>query len=190
MLSNYKVILGSNSPRRREILKLLNIPFTVATIGGLDESYPKELEATKVSEYISNKKADAFVKTMRGNELIITADTIVICEGKIMGKPKNSEDAIEMLKFLSGKTHVVTTGVTISTRNKRESFSTESYVTFADLTEDEIRYYVETYHPLDKAGAYGIQEWIGAVAVAKIDGSFYNVMGLPVHRLYQALKHF
>lgn len=185
-----KILLGSNSPRRREILGLLKIPFTVVTIEGIDESYPPELELDKVSEYIANKKADAFLKRIRKDELIITADTVVICDGKILGKPKDSEDAVKMLKFLSGKIHKVTTGVTVATKEKRVSFSSESYVKFADLTEDEIRYYVDTFHPLDKAGAYGIQEWIGAVAVAKIDGSFYNVMGLPVHRLYQALKAF
>ena len=189
-MAKNKILLASNSPRRREIMEMLRIPFTVVTIEGIDESYPSELEADKVSEYISNKKADAFLKKIGENELIITADTIVICDGKIMGKPKNSREAIEMLKFLSGKTHKVTTGVTLATKEKRISFSSESYVTFADLTEDEIRYYVDTFHPLDKAGAYGLQEWIGAVAVAKIDGSFYNVMGLPIHRLYQALKQF
>ena len=171
-------------------MQLLHIPFTVVTIEGIDESYPEGLEAEKVSEYISNKKADEFLKRIGADELIITADTVVICEGKILGKPKDKEDAVKMLQFLSGKTHKVTTGVTIATKEKRVSFSSESLVTFADLTEGEIRYYVDTFHPFDKAGAYGIQEWIGAVAVAKIDGSFYNVMGLPVHRLYQALKDF
>lgn len=186
----YKILLASKSPRRREIMQLLKIPFTVVTIEGIDESYPPDMDPEKVSEFISKKKADAFTKIMNDDEMIITADTVVICEGKILGKPKDEEDAVKMLKFLSGKTHKVTTGVTIATKGKRESFSSESYVTFADLTEDEIRYYVDTYHPMDKAGAYGIQEWIGAVAVAKIDGSFYNVMGLPIHRLYQELKKF
>ena len=190
MKKDYKLLLASNSPRRREILGLLRIPFTVVTIEGIDETYPDSLDPDKVSEYISNKKADAFLKRIREKELIITADTIVICDGKILGKPKDSTEAIRMLKFLSGKTHKVMTGVTLATKEKRISFSSATYVTFADLTDDEIRYYVDTFHPLDKAGAYGIQEWIGAVAVAKIDGSFYNVMGLPVHRLYQALKQF
>ncbi|MCH5241455.1 MAG: septum formation protein Maf [Muribaculaceae bacterium] len=187
---SYKILLASNSPRRREILSMLRIPFTVVTLEGIDESYPHDLEPEKVSEFIANKKADEFLKRIGDNDLIITADTIVICDGKILGKPKDSEDAAKMLMFLSGKTHMVTTGVTVATKNNRASFTTESYVKFADLTEDEIRYYVDTFHPLDKAGAYGIQEWIGAVAVAKIDGSFYNVMGLPVHRLYQVLKNF
>ena len=189
-MKKYKILLASKSPRRREILQLLRVPFTVVTIDGIDESYPDNLDSDKVSEYIANKKADAFLDKIGENELIICADTVVICENKILGKPKDKEDAVSMLKFLSGKTHQVTTGVTIATKGKRTSFSSNSHVTFADLTEDEIRYYVDTFHPYDKAGAYGIQEWIGAVAVAKIDGSFYNVMGLPVHRLYQALKNF
>ena len=186
----YKVLLASKSPRRREIMNLLRIPYTVVTIEGIDESYPDNLDADRVAKYISNKKADEYLKRIKENEMVITADTVVINEGKILGKPKNERDAIEMLKFLSGKTHKVVTGVTVATKDKRESFSTETYVTFADLTEDEIRFYVETFHPMDKAGAYGIQEWIGAVAVSKIDGSFYNVMGLPVHRLYRLLKQF
>lgn len=189
-MEKYKILLASKSPRRREILHLLNLPFTVVTIEGIDESYPKSLNPDQISEYIANKKADAFLKRINDNELIITADTVVICDGKILGKPKNNKEAEVMLHYLSGKTHKVTTGVTVATKNKRESFSSESLVTFAHLTDKEIRYYIDTYHPLDKAGAYGIQEWIGAIAVAKIEGSFYNVMGLPVHRLYQVLKKF
>ena len=184
------LLLASKSPRRREILHLLNLPFTVVTIDGIDESYPQDLEPEKVSEYIANKKADEFLKRIGDDEIIITADTVVICDGKILGKPKGKEGAEEMLRFLSGKTHKVTTGVTVASKDKRESFTSESLVTFADLTDEEIRYYVDTFHPFDKAGAYGIQEWIGAVAVSRMDGSFYNVMGLPVHRLYQELKKF
>lgn len=186
----YKILLASKSPRRREIMNLLHIPYTVVTMEGIDESYPEHLTPDEVSEYISKKKADAFVKKMNEDELLITADTVVICDGEILGKPKGAEGAVEMLKFLSGKTHKVTTGVTIATKEKRVSFTSESYVTFASLSDEEIHYYVDTCHPFDKAGAYGIQEWIGAVAVSKIDGSFYNVMGLPVHRLYQELKKF
>ena len=186
----YKILLASKSPRRREILNLLKIPYSVVTIDGIDESYPPQMDPRHVSEYISGKKADEFLKRIADDELIITADTVVICDGKILGKPDGEKGAIEMLQFLSGKTHLVTTGVTLATKEKRVSFSSESYVTFAPLTDEEIRFYVDTCHPYDKAGAYGIQEWIGAVAVAKIDGSFYNVMGLPVHRLYQELKKF
>lgn len=193
MLSNlekYKIILASKSPRRREILSLLRLPYTVITIDGLDESYPDTLPVSEVSEYIANRKADAFLQRIGGEELIIAADTVVICQGKILGKPKNAEDAVNMLKFLSGKTHEVTTGVVVASKEKRSSFTTSTKVTFANLSEEEIRFYVDFYQPLDKAGAYGIQEWIGAAAVEKIDGSFYNVMGLPIHRLYQELKKF
>lgn len=186
----HKILLASKSPRRREIMKLLNLPFTVVTLEGIDESYPSDLSPDYVSEYISNKKADSFLKRISDNEMIITADTVVICDNQILGKPSNTEDAIKMLRQLSGKTHKVTTGVTVATSEKRVSFTVESLVTFAELTDKEIRFYVETYQPFDKAGAYGIQEWIGAVAVEKIDGSFYNVMGLPIHRLYQVLKSF
>lgn len=185
-----KILLASKSPRRREILGLLGIPFTVLTLEGEDESYPSDLQPEKVSEYISNKKADAYIKRIGDDEILITADTVVILDGKILGKPSGPEEAIEMLKRLSGKTHKVTTGVTVTSAEKRISFTVESSVNFAKLTEEEILHYVETYHPFDKAGAYGIQEWIGAIAVEKIDGSFYNVMGLPVQRLYQVLKNF
>lgn len=187
---DYKLLLASKSPRRREILHILRLPFTVVTLEGLDESYPQHLPLEEVAEYISNKKADAFLKRIKDDELIITADTVVICDGKILGKPKGNRGAKEMLSFLSGKTHKVTTGVTLATSERRVSFTSESLVTFAKLTPEEIEFYVDTFHPLDKAGAYGIQEWIGAVAVSKIDGSFYNVMGLPVQRLYQELKTF
>lgn len=183
-----KILLASKSPRRREIMNLLRVPYTVVTIDGIDESYPEDLHPEKVSEFIANKKADAFLKKIGDEELIITADTVVICDGKILGKPDSENDAFNMLRLLSGKTHKVTTGVTLATKRKRISFSTETLVTFAELSDDEIKYYVDTCHPFDKAGAYGIQEWIGAVAVAKMEGSFYNVMGLPIHRLYQELK--
>lgn len=186
----HKILLASKSPRRREIMKLLNLPFTVVTLDGIDESYPSDLKPNEVSQYISNKKADIYLKRIGDNEMIITADTVVICENQILGKPADAEDAVRMLHQLSGKTHTVTTGVTVATAKKRVSFTTESLVTFAKLSDDEIRFYVDTYHPFDKAGGYGIQEWIGAVAVEKIDGSFYNVMGLPIHRLYQVLKTF
>ena len=185
-----KILLASKSPRRREILNLLRVPFTVVTIDGIDESYPEDMPVGEVALYISKKKAEEYLKKINNDEFLITADTVVILGDKILGKPKDAEDAVEMLKMLSGKTHRVTTGVTLATKEKQESFTAESYVTFANLTEEEIKYYVENFNPLDKAGAYGIQEWIGAVAVEKIDGSFYNVMGLPVHRLYQAMKRF
>lgn len=193
MLSNlnkYTILLASKSPRRRELLHLLRIPFKVVTIGGIDESYPSSIPLLDVPQYVSTVKADAFQKHIGDDELVITADTMVICGNFILGKPKDREDAVNMLMNLSGKTHQVATGVTISTKWKRTSFTTVTDVTFAGITEEEIRYYVDNYMPLDKAGAYGIQEWIGAVAVAGINGSFYNVMGLPIHRLYQELRNF
>lgn len=193
MLSNlnkYTILLASKSPRRRELLHLLRIPFKVVTIGGIDESYPSSIPLLDVPQYVSTVKADAFQKHIGDDELVITADTMVICGNFILGKPKDCEDAVNMLMNLSGKTHQVATGVTISTKWKRTSFTTVTDVTFAGITEEEIRYYVDNYMPLDKAGAYGIQEWIGAVAVAGINGSFYNVMGLPIHRLYQELRNF
>ena len=185
-----KILLASKSPRRREILGLLRVPFTVVAIEGIDESYPADMPAEEVSEYISKKKAEAYLPRIKDDDILVTADTVVILEGKILGKPKDEEDAVSMLKKLSGKTHKVTTGVTIATKGKQESFTAESRVKFAPLTEEEIRYYVKNFRPLDKAGAYGIQEWIGAVAVEEIDGSFYNVMGLPVNKLYQEIKKF
>ena len=185
-----KILLGSKSPRRREIMEMLKIPFKVVTIEGEDETYPSELPAEKVSEYISNKKADAFLKRIGQDEILVTADTVVILDNEILGKPRDAYEAKEMLRRLSGKTHKVTTGVTVADKYKRKSFTSESLVKFASITEEEINFYVDKYLPLDKAGAYGIQEWIGAVAVEKINGSFYNVMGLPIHRLYQLLKEF
>lgn len=185
-----KILLASKSPRRREILEMLRIPFTVVTVEGEDESYPKDLESEEVAEYISNKKADAFKHELRDDELLVTADTVVILENKILGKPRDIADAKKMLHNLSGKTHKVATGVTVASNKKRESFTSISEVTFAHLSDEEINYYVDCFRPLDKAGAYGIQEWIGAVAVAKINGSFYNVMGLPVQKLYDTLKKF
>lgn len=189
-LQKYKIMLASKSPRRRELLQQLRIPFNVITIGGIDESFPESIPLVDVPQYISSVKADAYQHKIMDNELVITADTMVICGDKILGKPKDAQDAARMLRLLSGKTHQVATGVTISTTDKRTSFTTVSDVTFSELTDDEIDYYVENFIPLDKAGAYGIQEWIGAVAVSSINGSFYNVMGLPVHRLYQELKLF
>lgn len=189
-LNKYKILLASKSPRRRELLSQLRIPFNVITIGGIDESFPDSIPAIEVPQYISEMKADAYHPMIKENDLVITADTMVICGDRIMGKPKDMAEAKEMLRFLSGKTHCVATGVTISTQNRRTSFTTVTDVTFADISDDEITYYVENFLPLDKAGAYGIQEWIGVVAVSGIEGSYYNVMGLPVHRLYQELKLF
>ena len=159
-------------------------------LGGIDESYPDSLPREEVAQYIATKKADAYTARMRDNELIITADTVVILGDRVLGKPKTCEEAVEMLLALSDKTHKVCSGVCITTRNRRTSFSTVTEVTFGEITPEEARYYVDNFMPLDKAGAYGIQEWIGCVAVEKINGSYYNVMGLPVHQLYNELELF
>lgn len=189
-LNRYKIVLGSNSPRRRELLAGLDIDFEVQVIPGIDESFPETLPAADVPVYIARKKAEAYIPSMPADELLITADTIVWTFGEIMGKPKDREDAIAMLRKLSGRVHEVITGVCITTKEKTISFSASSAVSFARLDEEEIVYYVDKYRPFDKAGSYGIQEWIGYVAVEAINGSFYNVMGLPVRLLYQELKKF
>ena len=189
-LDKYEILLGSKSPRRRELLQMLRIPFSVANITNVEEVYPDSLPAHDVPQYLSGIKADAYLERLKHNELIITADTVVVLDNKIYGKPRDIKHAVEMLMELSDKTHQVVTGVTIATHHQRTSFTTETDVTFSTLTEDEARYYAESYNPTDKAGAYGIQEWIGGIAVEEIRGSFYNVMGLPIHRLYQHLKNF
>lgn len=187
-LDRYNIVLASKSPRRKELLKMLDIPFTVHTVDGIDESYPEDLPAREVAEYISKKKGLAYSSLIKADELVITADTVVILDGKIYGKPKSEREAVEMLMELQGRTHTVATGVCVATEGKIRSFSTYTDVTFSNLDKKEAQWYVEKYMPLDKAGAYGIQEWIGAAAVAAINGSFYNVMGLPVHQLYKILK--
>lgn len=189
-LSKYEVVLASNSPRRRELLSELGITFTVGVISGIDESCPVSVPAIDVAQTISRKKADAYRKMITSNQLIITADTVVVCGNQVLGKPHTMDDARRMLRKLSGATHRVATGVTIMTANRCSSFNVVTNVDFAELTDDEIEYYVEKYRPLDKAGAYGIQEWIGCIGVSHIDGSYYNVMGLPLHRLYTELKKF
>lgn len=187
-LDCYKVILASNSPRRKQLLEQLGVNFTTRVLKDVDESYPHDLPVEEIAEFISRKKAVAYCEQMADDELIITADTLVVCGEKVMGKPKDSVEACGMLYELSGRTHKVITGVTITTKKSIKSFSAITEVDFAELTEEEIAYYVETYKPLDKAGAYGIQEWIGCVGVSGMKGSYYNVMGLPIFRLYQELK--
>ncbi|MBQ8519940.1 MAG: septum formation protein Maf [Bacteroides sp.] len=189
-LKKYKVILASNSPRRKELLAGLGVPYEVRTMPDIDESYPEGLDGEEISVYIARSKADAYRPSMQTDELIITADTIVWLNGRVMGKPKDEAEACEMLRSLSGHTHQVVTGVCITTKERQSSFSTVTDVTFATLTEEEIDYYVSRYRPLDKAGAYGIQEWIGFVGVQGISGSYFNVVGLPIQRLYTELKTF
>ncbi len=189
-LRQRKVILASGSPRRSELLKALDVEFTVKVKSGISESYPPTLPAEKVPEYLAREKAHAYIDDIAADELVITADTVVIDHGGlILGKPHGTDEAHAMLHSLSGHRHKVVTGVCLLTGDgKVRSFSTQTSVEFANLSDSEIDYYVEKYHPLDKAGAYGIQEWIGCAAIKEINGSFYNVMGLPVQRLYEELK--
>lgn len=186
----FKIILASNSPRRKELLSGLDVDFEVRVLTGIDESYPASLPTMQIAEYISKKKAAAYRETMAVDELVITADTVVILGDEVMGKPKDDAEACRMLRELSGQTHQVITGVTLTTMERQISFSVKTDVTFKELTNEEIHYYVEKYHPMDKAGAYGIQEWIGHIGVTGLSGSFYNVMGLPIQRIYEALKMF
>lgn len=189
-LNKYEIVLASNSPRRKELLQRMGVNFKVRTLFGIDESYPDSLRGEDIVCYISRNKAKAYQSSMAPNELLITADTIVYVDGEVMGKPKNAEQAKEMLHKLSGKTHQVITGVTIVTAKRTEKFGVTSQVKFTNITDEEINFYVDNYLPFDKAGAYGIQEWIGIVAVEEIKGSYFNVVGLPVQRLYQKLKTF
>lgn len=193
MLDNirkYKVILASNSPRRKELLGGLDIDFCVRTLPGISEDYPESLDATDIPLYIARAKAEANRPQMAGDELVITADTVVVLGNEVLGKPKDDGEAQLMLRKLSGKTHQVITGVCLMTKDKQRSFAVKTGVTFKELADEEIEYYVSTYHPTDKAGAYGIQEWIGYVGVTWLDGSYFNVMGLPVQRIYKELQDF
>lgn len=187
-IKKYKVILASASPRRRELLAGLDMDFEVRALPDVDESFPPTLQGGDIPLYISKKKADAYRSSMAADELVITADTIVWLDGNALGKPTGKDDARRMLKFMQGKTHSVFTGVTITTRNVQHSFVACSQVTFAPLTAEEIDYYIEKYRPMDKAGSYGVQEWIGYIGISSIEGSYFNVMGLPVQRLYNELK--
>ena len=190
-IKQYDVVLASNSPRRKELLQRLGLTFKVRTLFGVDESYPSSMsDGEEIASYIAKKKAEAYRSSMSPNELIITADTTVYFNGLVLGKPANAQDAENMLRKLSGNTHEVITGVAILSTKKVDSFATTSHVKFAELTDEEIHYYVSNYLPFDKAGAYGIQEWIGLIAVEELRGSFFNVMGLPVQRLYTHLKNF
>jgi len=188
-LSNYNIILASQSPRREELLRGLNIPFEVQEID-VEESYPTQMVGVDIPMYLAEKKADAYKDMMKENTLLITADTIVWHEGNVFGKPKDKADATRMLRALSGKTHQVITGVCISTVLKRKIFHVISEVRFSRLSPDEIEYYLQNFEPYDKAGAYGVQEWIGYIAVEYIEGSYFNVMGLPIQRLYTELKRW
>ncbi len=192
MLNNlpYNIILGSQSPRRQELLHGLDVNFTVKVIDGLEENYPATLQGEEIPMFLAQQKADAYRNTLTPQDMLITADTIVWLDGIVYGKPKDEADAKKMLRALSGKTHDVITGVCVTTTERQETFAAISKVTFASFSDDEINYYIEKYRPMDKAGSYGVQEWIGYIGVERIDGSFYNVMGLPVQRLYTLLKNW
>lgn len=186
----YRIVLASNSPRRKELLESLGIDFQVRVLKGIDESYPEGLATGQIPLFISKKKADAYRIGMADDELIITADTIVAVDDRILGKPADESGAAAMLRLLSGRRHQVVTGVTLTTIHSRHSFTSTTDVWFSRLSDDEIDYYVRNYRPLDKAGAYGIQEWIGFVGVERIEGSYFNVVGLPVQKLYRELLSF
>ncbi len=190
-ISRYNVVLASGSPRRRELMEMLGLEFEVYSLKNADESYSEMMEAEEVPEYLSRKKAAAYLsERMRQGDLAVTSDTVVIVDNEVLGKPKDEADAYRMLKLLSGRTHKVVTGVAVTDGKRVESTRSVTTVEFSELSEEEIRYYIERYRPLDKAGAYGIQEWIGCIGIKRIEGSFYNVMGLPVHVLYNLLKEF
>lgn len=188
-LNNYNIILASQSPRRQELLRGLNVPFDIQVID-VEESYPSQLVGVDIPMFLAEKKANAFAGQMTENTLLITADTIVWHEGRVFGKPKDKAEATKMLKSLSGKTHQVITGVCICSLNKRKTFHSISEVRFARFLPDEIEYYLQNFQPFDKAGAYGVQEWIGFIGVEHIEGSYFNVMGLPIQRLYTELKRW
>ncbi len=189
-LKQYKIILASNSPRRRELLAGLGIDFEVKVLPFINEEYPDGMAVVDIAEYIARKKADAYRRVMLADNLIITADTVVIVGNEVLGKPQDVSDAHRMLRKLSGKTHQVVTGVCLTTFEEQRHFSVSTDVTFKALTDEEIAYYIEKFRPFDKAGAYGIQEWIGYVGVTGLNGSYFNVMGLPVQRIYTELTKF
>lgn len=187
-LKKYQIILASNSPRRKELMSGLGVDYVVKTLPDVDESYPDSLQGGDIPEFIACKKAGAYRSILQPDELLITADTIVWLDGKVLGKPQGREGAVEMLRALSGKKHQVFTGVCLTTTEWQKSFTAASDVLFDELSDEEIAYYVDRYQPMDKAGAYGVQEWIGYIGVHSISGSFYNIMGLPIQKLYKVLK--
>ena len=184
----YRIVLASNSPRRKELLAGLGMPFEVRVLKDIDESYPENLPVSEVALYIAGKKADAYRAALAEDELVITADTVVIVDDEILGKPVDEKDAERMLRLISGRIHQVTTGVCMLTHETERRFAVTTDVTFKQLSDDEIHYYITKYKPFDKAGAYGIQEWIGYIGVTGLHGSYYNVMGLPIQRIYETLQ--
>lgn len=183
-----KIILSSNSPRRKELLAGLGVDFEVRVLKGVDERYPDDIPLNEVPLYIAIEKASAY--TVAKDELVVTADTVVIVDNEILGKPKDRAEAYGMLRKISGKTHQVVTGVCLTTIDDQRSFTVTTDVEFKELSDNEIYYYIDKYRPFDKTGAYGIQEWIGYVGVLSLKGSYYNVMGLPVQRIYEEFTSY
>ena len=189
-VTDYKILLASNSPRREELLRGIDIDFEIKVLPNIDESYPLDLPVEEVAEFVAQMKAKSYFSILKEDELLITADTVVVLDGTIYGKPINKKDAAEMLRSLSGRTHRVISGVCLTSITKQTSFSVASDVEFEQLTVEEIEYYIERYSPFDKAGSYGVQEWIGYIGVKHINGSYFNIMGLPIQRLYRELISF
>lgn len=190
LLKNKRFILGSASPRRKELMQGLDIDFTIDTGNSFEEIYPDDIDIHNVPEFLAKGKSHGFHRMLEADEVLVTADTMVLCNGLILGKPKDKEDAMRMLKMLQNNRHTVITGVCIRSCNAETSFSSATEVYFNKLSDSELEYYLEHYKPYDKAGAYGVQEWIGYVGISRIEGSYYNVMGLPVQRLYIELEKF
>ncbi|MCQ2960251.1 MAG: Maf family nucleotide pyrophosphatase [Bacteroidales bacterium] len=188
-LQKYHVILGSASARRKELLAGLDIPFEVR-VKETNEFVDKSLALEEIPQSIAEQKFAALIPDLTDNDFLITADTLVFCGDRVIGKPKTKQDAFEMIRFLSGKKHIVVTGVCYGTKNHHKAFRCKSQVTFSEICDQDISYYIEKYKPMDKAGAYGVQEWIGYMGIEKIKGSYYNVMGLPVHMLYKKIVSF
>lgn len=189
-LADYRLLLASQSPRRRELMSGCGLPYELAPKFDCEERYPASLEAEEVPRYLSRLKSEAYPLPLAEREILLTADTVVLLDGEVLGKPHGREEAVGMLRRLSARRHTVVTGVTFRTRERMHSFTAHTSVWFRRLTQEEIDYYVDTCRPFDKAGAYGIQEWIGYVAIERIEGSFYNVMGLPIQKLYVELDQF
>jgi septum formation protein len=186
-LENYRIVLASKSPRRQALLADLDIDF-VTEIHEVDEVFPEGLPMNEIPQYLARLKAEPFVGIMKENDLVITSDTIVYVEDEVLGKPDDYNDAVEMLQKLSGRRHEVVTGVCLTSKKKQVSFAAVTDVFFKELSQEEIDYYITHYKPYDKAGAYGIQEWIGYIGIERIEGSYFNVMGLPVQHLYEELS--
>lgn len=190
LIKSKRIILASASPRRKELMEGLGLNFTIDTRNNFQEIVPDGLDVNLVPEYLAKGKSYGFHRELEDDEIIITADTMVMCDGKILGKPSDKENAMQMLKMLQSNTHTVITGVCIRSREKEDSFSVTTKVFFNELSDEELDYYIENYRPYDKAGAYGVQEWIGHIGISRIEGSYFNVMGLPVQRLYTELQKF